>query len=240
MLQLHLDIQGKAARVGFASLPFARRRHVWSQRTDAGAVARVRLLNGLNPAIRPAEVKAEDLLAGDPEIDWTRGGRKLEAELTTAYYDPADPRTTPVGDFKEIDIVTDAQGNEKERRPHAVKLPNLNGVHPIRIARRLPVRQALTSFVFRHCYQLAHEDALVMDFLLGLARDLHSRQEMALLGAGPKGNQPLVVREGGTAYRAFLYGEVRGDDYKLAVMLSDQELKRPEAPAAPAAPAAAS
>ena len=238
MLQLHLDIQGKAARVGFASLPFARRRSVWSQRTSAGPVTRVRLLNGLNASVSPAGLKAEDLIAGDPEIDWTRGGRRLDAELTTAYYDPADPQAVPVGDFKEIDIVTDAQGNEKERRPHAMKATNLNGVHPIRIARRLPVRQALTSFVFRHCYQLAHEDALVMDFLLGLARDLHERQEMALLGAGPKGNQPLIVREGGTAYRAFLHGEVRGDEYKLAVMLSDQELKRPEA-SAPAAPAAA-
>lgn len=228
MLQLHIDFQGKSARVGFASLPATRQRFVWAQRTSAGPVARVRLLNGLNPAARPAELKAADLIAGDPEIDWVRGGRRLESELTTAYYDPRDGQLAPVGDFKEIDIVTDALGNEKERRPHVVKTPNLNGVHPIKIARRLPVLQVLTGFVFRHCYQLVHEDGLVMDFLLALARDLHAKKEMALLGAGPKGNQPLVVREGGTAYRAFLYGEVNGEEYKLVVMLSDQELKRPE------------
>jgi len=60
---------------------------------------------------------------------------------------------------------------------------------------------------------------------------LHEKQEVALLGAGPKGNQPLVVRDKGNPYRGFLYGEIgsgaQKDQYKLLLLLSDQELKRP-------------
>ena len=58
---------------------------------------------------------------------------------------------------------------------------------------------------------------------------------MALVGAGPKGVGPLVLRDGGTPFRAFLYGEVEGNGaqarYRLLLLLSDQELKRPAAPA---------
>ena len=58
---------------------------------------------------------------------------------------------------------------------------------------------------------------------------------MALLGAGPKGAAPLVLRDGGTPFRAFLYGEVEGSGkharYRLLLLLSDQELKRPATPA---------
>ena len=66
-----------------------------------------------------------------------------------------------------------------------------------------------------------------MEFLFALAKELHDKQEVAFLGAGPKGNQPLVVREKGSPCRAFLFGEVRGEEYRLVVMLSDQELKQP-------------
>ena len=49
-----------------------------------------------------------------------------------------------------------------------------------------------------------------------------------MLGAGQKGNQPLVLREGGSPYRAFLHGETGKDGtYRLLVLLSNQELKLP-------------
>jgi hypothetical protein len=92
----------------------------------------------------------------------------------------------------------------------------------------MPLQQALTQFVFKQTCQILHEDGVTMDFLFGIAKDLHDKQEVALLGAGAKGNQPLVIRDKGSPYRAFLYGEVNGDNqYKLLLLLSDQELKRP-------------
>jgi hypothetical protein len=58
---------------------------------------------------------------------------------------------------------------------------------------------------------------------------------MALLGAGPKGAGPVVLRDGGSPFRAFLYGEAEGSGekarYRLLLLLSDQELKLPGAPA---------
>jgi hypothetical protein len=83
--------------------------------------------------------------------------------------------------------------------------------------------------------QLVHTDGLTFDFLHGLAKSLQDSQSMALLGSGPKGAGPLVLRDGGSPFRAFLHGEVEGAGdaarYRLLLLLSDQELKRPAAPA---------
>ena len=57
---------------------------------------------------------------------------------------------------------------------------------------------------------------------------------LMLLGAGPKGADPLVFQEEGRPYRAFLEGRVRGEEYLLLMHLSNLELK-PLPEAAPAA-----
>ena len=136
----------------------------------------------------------------------------------------------PIGDFADIDIVFGPDGEEKTRRPHLVRRPNLDELHPVKLGKRMPMAEALTGFAFKQMLQLAHTDGLSFEFLRDLAADLAQKQEVALLGAGPKGNLPLVLREHGSAYRAFLYGEV--DDagrYQLLLLLSDQELKLPAA-----------
>ena len=83
--------------------------------------------------------------------------------------------------------------------------------------------------------QLVHTDGLTFDFLHNLAKSLQESQTMALLGSGPKGAGPLVLRDGGSPFRSFLYGEASGSgenaSYRLILLLSDQELKRPAAPA---------
>ena len=72
---------------------------------------------------------------------------------------------------------------------------------------------------------------MTFDFLHGLAKSLQDSRSLALLGAGLKGAGPLVLRDGGTPFRAFLYGEAEGSGeearYRLLLLLSDQELKRP-------------
>ena len=49
-----------------------------------------------------------------------------------------------------------------------------------------------------------------------------------LLGAGPKSNQPLILRRGSTPYRGFLEGRTQGDKYCLILHFSNLELKAPE------------
>jgi hypothetical protein len=236
MNTVHLDYQGKTARVSFQSLPAVRQKAAVRTLTSAGPVASVRIVNGVSASIDPFKITAQELIAGDPELAPERAGESLEVEsLTAAYYDPAGERPEPIGDFKQIDIVYDAAGAEKERRAHVTRKTNLDDLHPIKIGKRLPLAQGLTAFVFKQVYQLVHEDGVTKDFLYEIARELEEKQELALLGAGPKGNQPLVVRDKGAPYRAFLFGEIgRGEDdgkYKLLLLLSDQELKRPAAAA---------
>ena len=49
-----------------------------------------------------------------------------------------------------------------------------------------------------------------------------------LLGAGPKSNQPLILRRGGTPYRGFLEGRIQDDKYYLVLHFSNLELRVPK------------
>ncbi len=69
---------------------------------------------------------------------------------------------------------------------------------------------------------------LTYDFLYAMAKDLQDRNALMLLGAGPKSNQPLILRRGSTPYRGFLEGKVADDKYCLTLHFSNMELKLPE------------
>ena len=75
--------------------------------------------------------------------------------------------------------------------------------------------------------QLSHINGLTYDFLYGMARDLENKNSLMLVGAGPKNNQPLILRRGGSPYRGFLEGRTEGDKYCLILHLSNMELKKP-------------
>lgn len=203
------------------------------QVTGAGKVKRVQALNGQNPL--PA-VDAAQLIEGDPELDLLTAGRLIR-DATTVYLDPSGGEPAIATGFREVEIVYTPEGQEKERRARVFRSANVDTTAPLKIARRLPVAECLSRFVFRSMQQLVHTDGLTFDFLHALAKSLHSEKAMALLGAGPKGAGPLVLRDGALPFRAFLYGEAEGsgDDarYRLLLLLSDQELKRPAVATAP-------
>jgi len=231
---IHLEANGKTARVLYQSLPNLRPKPQLRSITPSGEVVTNRILNGVNPAIDPFQVTVDSFLAEDPELVPETAGEVLDPEnLSTAYFDPATPEPSPVADFHLIDIVYDPAGEEKERRPHVNRQRNLDDIYPVKVGKKMPLENVLTGFVFKQIYQLVHEDGLTKDFLFEIARVLQDNHQMAVLGAGPKGNQPLVIREKGGPFRGFLYGETgSGEDegkYKLLLMLTDQELKRPAA-----------
>src|SRR6266511_2570792 len=229
---IHIEFHGKSAKVPLKWLPATRGEVNTVEKTSAGLVTPLKLTTGVNTALDPTALKPEALVGADPELDLAQAGQILDPEsLSAAYYDPADTARKPVSDFTQLDLVFDLDGQEKERRPHLTRKANIADVYPVKIGKRIPITQALTQFVFKQSYQIVHEDGVTMDFLFGLARELHEKQEMALLGAGARGDQPLVMREKGSPYRGFLYGEIGAgpdkDKYKLLILLSDQELKRP-------------
>jgi hypothetical protein len=233
MRTIHLEIDGRSARLGL-SIPQADKPTApLEQTTTIGKLKRVQALNGQNP-LSPDSVSAGKLIEADPELDLQCAGR-LMRDATSVYLDPSAPQPVIATDFKELEVVYTPEGQEKERRPKVFRTANLDTTAPLKIVRRMPVLECLSRFVFRGIQQLVHTDGLSFDFLFNLAKSLHDSKSMALVGAGPKGAGPLVVRDGGTPFRGFLYGEVEGSGeqarYRLLLLLSDQELKRPAQPA---------
>ena len=72
-------------------------------------------------------------------------------------------------------------------------------------------------------YQLKHGNGLTFDFLYKIAKDLHDKDSFMMLGG--KGNEPLVINDGGKPYRAFLEGKIKDKSYVLIMHLSNQEYK---------------
>jgi hypothetical protein len=83
--------------------------------------------------------------------------------------------------------------------------------------------------VFAGKVQLQHINGLTYDFLFGMAKELEEKNSLMFMGAGPKCNQPLVLRRGSSPYRGFLEGRTSGDKYLLVLHLSNLELKAPDA-----------
>ena len=227
MLTIHLDNEGRSARVSMASPPAEKIMAPLEQVTAAGKVKRVQALNGQN--FLPAATSAQ-LIEGDPELDLEIAGR-LMRDATAVYLDPTAAEPVIATAFKEVEIVYTPDGQEKERRGRVYRTANVDTTAPLKIVRRMPIKECLMRFVFRGIQQLAHTDGLTFDFLHGLAKSLQEGQSMALVGAGPKGAGPLILRDGGQPFRGFIYGEAEGSGeqarYRLLLLLSDMELKRP-------------
>jgi hypothetical protein len=231
MLTIHLENEGRSARLGLSATPAEKAVAPLEQMTPAGKVKRVQALNGQTPLPSPTPA---DLVDGDPELDLEIAGR-LMRDATAVYLEPEATQPSIATEFKEVEVVYTPDGQEKERRPRVFRTANVDTTAPLKIVRRMPIKDCLTRFVFRGMQQVVHTDGLTFDFLHDLAKSLQQSQNMALLGAGPKGAGPLILRDGGTPFRGFLYGEVEGSGenarYRLILLLSDQELKRPAAPA---------
>jgi hypothetical protein len=229
MLTIHLENEGRSARVSLSPPPAEKIMAPLEQVTPAGKVKRVQALNGQNYL---PEASSTQLIEGDPELDLELAGRMMH-DATAIYLDTSAAQPAIATEFKEVEVVYTPDGQEKERRSRVFRTANVDTTAPLKIVRRLPVKECLTKFVFRGMQQLTHTDGLTFDFLYALAKSLQDSQSMALVGAGPKGAGPLVLRDGGTPFRAFLFGEVEGSGaearYRLLLLLSDQELKRPAA-----------
>jgi hypothetical protein len=171
---------------------------------------------------------AESLIADDPEIDRENCGRLLR-ETSRIYIDP-DRQIVHKVQFWEI--VRNPDGSVRDRRPRKLLDPNIAGELPLRWSGvYIPKEEACRKFVFSGKVQLQHVNGLTYDFLYGMAKELEQRDSLMLLGAGPRSNQPLILRRGGSPYRGFLEGRTQEDKYCLLLHFSNLELKTPSEPA---------
>ena len=89
----------------------------------------------------------------------------------------------------------------------------------------IPKEKFYKKFVSIHTYRITHDSGLKYDFLFDMASKLAEKKSMMLLAGGEKGNQPLIMQDGGKPYRAFLEGRIQGEKYLLLMHLSNMELK---------------
>jgi hypothetical protein len=165
----------------------------------------------------------EALISGDPEIDMERTGKFVER--THRLWMTADSKIAYRVNFAEV--VYDPNGNEKERRDFSRAAANIkNDELPVQWTGRLiPKPEAMRKFVFTKSYQIRHTSGLTYDFLFEMAKELHEKKSLMLIGGGKKGNEPLRLTDGGEPYRGFLEGRVDGGRYCLILHLSNLELK---------------
>ena len=165
---------------------------------------------------------AQALIDGDPEIDMESFG----SVLTQTRRIFVDPDGKIVHKVRQFEIIKNPDGSERERRPKKVAQPNAATETPLRWTGKLMKKaQVFNKFVFSVKRQIMHVNGLTYDFLFNMARELEESQSLLLLGAGPKGTQPLVLTRGGQQYRGFLEGRTQGDKYCLILHLSNMELK---------------
>lgn len=168
---------------------------------------------------------AAALIQGDPEIELETTGRLLSN--TSRVY--IDQNRNIVHKVAFWEIVRNPDGSQRERRPRKMADPNIAGATPLKWSGvYIDKAEAVRKFVFAGKVQLRHINGLTYDFLFGMAKELQERNALMLLGAGPKSNQPLILRRGSTPYRGFLEGRIQDDKYCLLLHFSNMELKLPK------------
>jgi hypothetical protein len=162
------------------------------------------------------------LIESDPEINIEVDGQF--AENTTRVFLNASGEIARKVAFREI--VYQADGTIKEEREVKKLGATVQDTEPLRwTGKMLPIKDAISKFIFSRKYQVRHVNGLTFDFLFDMAKTLHDKQSLMLIGSGAKGLGPLVFEEGGKPYRGFLQGMVEGNAYSLVLHLSNLELK---------------
>ncbi len=174
-------------------------------------------------AAQHGDALARALIDGDPEIDRELVGRDV-GETQTVFLSGSGEVLHASPSLVEVIFGTD--GKERERKPAEPIPANTNEESPIRWTKmRLKRAELVTKFAIARTIQIKHTNGLSFDFLHAMAKELADKDEVARLGAGPKGRDPLIFQENGARYQAFLEGRVDGPRYKLLLHLSNLELR---------------
>jgi hypothetical protein len=162
------------------------------------------------------------LISEDPEIDYERSGMMM-SDLKKVY---GDENNKVVYQIHLEEIIKNPDNTVKETRARIETAGNIDIDVPLNwTGKMVPKEQAIRSFVFARKYQLKHVNGLTYDFLYDIAKTLDEQKSMMLIGAGKKGIEPLIFQNGGTPYRAFLEGRVKGQQYLLLIHLTNLEIK---------------
>lgn len=173
------------------------------------------------------EIYSQQLIEGDPEIDFEMVGRNIGDTNTVLL----DKNNHPLYCAPEVlEIITSPDGKEVERRTPVEVAPNVNEEVPVKWTGKLiPRADLLRKYAIKRTMQLRHVDGVTFDFLFGIAKELDEKDSVMLLASGEGGKGPLVLQSNGSPYRGFLDGRIEGDSFLLLLHLSSMELKKPAA-----------
>ena len=162
------------------------------------------------------------IIQGDPEIDMEVIGRRVSG-TRKLYIDQSGKVAYRVN---MVQIIKDPAGDEIERRDLTKAVSNITGDSVVQWSgRKFPKHETIRKFVFQRKLQIKHVSGLTFDFLYAMAKDLAESDSLMFVGAGKRGNEPLILTQGGEPYRGFLEGRVDGDRYCLILHLTNMEVK---------------
>jgi len=168
------------------------------------------------------ENMAEEIMNNDPEIDFEKAGVLLESARKLFV----TKKNNILYSVDLYEIVKNPDGSEKDRHLYTKGRANIKAETPVQWSGKFfPKPEAIRMFVFSRKYQIRHVNGLTYDFLYDMARQLHEKKSLMLIGSGKKGIQPLIFHDGGVPYRGFLEGRIRDDAYCLILHLTNLELK---------------
>ena len=164
------------------------------------------------------------LIEEDPEIDIEAIGKFISGSDVVYLSSKGELLYSPP---KTVEIIIAPDGTEKERRSPEDIPGNVDDELPVRwTGKKMPKSKVAVKFAFKRTIQIKHVDGLTYDYLFDMAKELQDEDVMVLVGAGQKGNEPLIFQANGMPYRGFLEGRVDGKKYQLLLHLSNMELKR--------------
>ena len=180
-------------------------------------------ISKLSKKYEDLEDLSQAIINDDIEIDIETTGMIVDS--TNKIY--ADSDNNIVYNVKLVTVVKDPKGVEKSRAPFEQKDANIS-IESMPISwsgKFMPKDKAIKKFAFIKHYQIRHVNGLTYDFLYDMAKELDDKKSLMFVGAGQKGNEPLMVTSNGAAYRGFLEGRIKDDKYCLILHLTNLELK---------------
>ncbi len=164
---------------------------------------------------------SEKLINENKEIDFELFGRFIKK--TDKIY--TNKKNEPVYNIKVVQNLKDREGNLiKEQKPVYLR-SNINEDNIVKwTGKYVPKIKLYNKVVLSSKYQIKHVNGLTFDFLYNIAKTLHEKDSLMIMGGG-KGSEPLVFNDGGKPYRGFLEGRINDKSYCLILHLSNQELK---------------
>ena len=165
---------------------------------------------------------ARELIDLDQEIDIETAGRAMGQSNQVWISKDGEVMYSA----KRMDYIFDMNGEIKEIKQSLDQEATVGEDIALPWTGKLiPIEKIIRKYVLASKLQVRHIDGLTFDFLYGMAKELHQKKSMMLLGGGTRGKEPLILVRNGVPFRGFLEGRVEDDTYLLIIHLSNLEIK---------------